>query len=264
MPSPPDPSPDEVRAAWEANAAYWDDHAEAGGTWQRTLIQPAVERLLDLRAGERVLEIGCGNGDFARRMAGLGADVVASDFSERMLERATVRGGRVSYRLADATDEPALLSLGPPGSFSAIVSNMAIMDMIEIEPLVRASRQLLAPGGRFVFSVMHPAFNGRSAVRTVELWDDETGVVRAHSVKVSAYARPAPTIGVALEGQPAPQWYFHRPIGLLFDPWFRQGFVLDGLEEPVFGADDVRPGSTDAVFAEVPAVMVGRMRLGAA
>ena len=79
---------DEVRSVWDQLAAFWDERMEAGTTWQRTLIEPSVERLLQLEPGERILEIACGNGEFARRMTELGGQVLATDFSERMLERA--------------------------------------------------------------------------------------------------------------------------------------------------------------------------------
>ncbi len=92
---------------------------EAGATWQRTLIQPCVERLLQLEPGERILEIACGNGEFARRMTELGGQVLATDFSERMLERARARGGDVDYRWADATDEEELLRSGSPDRSTA-------------------------------------------------------------------------------------------------------------------------------------------------
>src|SRR5207302_3744378 len=105
------PTADEVRAVWNANAAFWDEHMEAGETWQRNLIAPAVERLLDLRRGESVLEIACGNGEFARRMAAIGARVLATDFSDAMVERASAHGGDVGYPVADAADEPQLPSL---------------------------------------------------------------------------------------------------------------------------------------------------------
>jgi SAM-dependent methyltransferase len=116
---------DEVRAVWDGLAPFWDERMTADATWQRRLIQPSVERLLQLRAGERVLEVACGNGEFARRMSELGADVLATDFSEGMLERARAYGGDVDYRSADATVEDELLTLGEPESFDAVVANMA-------------------------------------------------------------------------------------------------------------------------------------------
>jgi hypothetical protein len=47
---------DDVRAAWDELANFWDQQMQAGATWQRHLIQPSVERLLRLERGERVLE----------------------------------------------------------------------------------------------------------------------------------------------------------------------------------------------------------------
>src|SRR5262249_32592614 len=97
-----EPAPEEIRAAWDALAGYWDENMEAGRTWQRGLIQPAVEALLRLEPGERVLEIACGNGEFSRRMAEFGGRVLATDFSEPMLERARAHRGRLHYPPAGA------------------------------------------------------------------------------------------------------------------------------------------------------------------
>jgi cyclopropane fatty-acyl-phospholipid synthase-like methyltransferase len=70
---------DEVRSSWDALAAFWDERIEAGRTWQRNLIYPPVERLLELEPGERVLAVACGNGELARRMAERGGHVLAVD-----------------------------------------------------------------------------------------------------------------------------------------------------------------------------------------
>jgi SAM-dependent methyltransferase len=254
------PSPDEVRGAWDAIAEFWDDRMRAGETWQRSLIQPAVERLLDLRPGERVLEIACGNGEFSRRMAELGALVVATDFSEAMLERARAYGGDLRYVRVDATDEAALRSQGEAGAFDVAVCNMAMMDMAELDPLARALAELVREDGRFVFSTLHPAFGGSCIRRIVEQWDDGDGVHREHALRISGYIRTRVGMGVAVEGQPEPQWYFDRPMSELLGAFLRHGFVLDGLDEPVLSADDVDLDSPIAVFVEVPPVLVGRMR----
>lgn len=253
------PRHEEVRSAWDSLAGFWDDRMQAGETWQGHLIQPAVERLLALAPGERVLEIACGNGAFARRMAELGARVLATDFSEDMLERARAHGGDVGYALADATDERALLALGAGGSFDVVVSNMAIMDMEAIEPMVSASSRLLRPGGRFVFSTSHPAFNSGDVRPTAEL-DPQGEVTEVYSVKVSSYGTPSTEQGVAVRGQPVLQWYFHRPLWLILQPFFEHGFVLDGLEEPLVGRQHATPRTPEYVFTQVPGVLVARLR----
>ena len=250
---------DNVRSAWDELANFWDQQMQAGATWQRHLIQPSVERLLGLEQGERVLEIACGNGEFARRMAELGGQVLAVDFSEGMLERARAHRGEVEYRNADAIDEEALLALGDPASFDAVVSNMAIMDMESIEPMAAASSRLLKPGGRFVFSTLHPAFNSGDVTAMVEL-DLEGGITEVYSVKVSSYGRPSTGKGTAVPDQPVEQWYFHRPLWMILKPFFDQGFALDGLEEPLVGSEHVEPGTPIYVFTQLPGVFVARMR----
>src|ERR1017187_2671221 len=106
----------QVQDIWNQNAAFWDEKMGEGNDFQRILVGPSTERLLDLQAGELVLEVGCGNGVFARRMVQLGVQVIATDFSEKLVERAKARtidfADRIEYRVVDATDEGQLLSLG--------------------------------------------------------------------------------------------------------------------------------------------------------
>jgi ubiquinone/menaquinone biosynthesis C-methylase UbiE len=248
-----DASNDDVRSVWDSLAGWWDEQMEAGNTWQRSLIAPAVERLLAVRPGERVLELACGNGEFARKMAELGARVLATDFSDAMLERAQGRGGAIEYRRLDATDADAIRALEPDGPFDAAVSNMAIMDMTEIEPMAEGLAAVVRPGGRLVISTLHPAFNSGSVVFVTEMTQDADGrMAREHSIKRSTYIESTTHRGTAMEDQPTTQWYFHRPIEAILQPFFDHGWVVDGLAEPVLGRSDSTP------FAQIPGVLVVR------
>ena len=109
-----------------------------GNHWHRLLIAPAVEKLLCIQPGERVLELACGNGQFARRLASIGARVVACDSSAAFLDCARLRpsehADRIEYRPMDLTGEEQLAALGA-GEFDAAVCNMALMDIACITPL---------------------------------------------------------------------------------------------------------------------------------
>ncbi len=253
------------REAWNANAEFWDAHMGEGGSFQRNLIGPSAERLLDLHRGERVLEVACGNGMFARRMAALGATVVATDFSEKFVEiagaRTTEHRERIEYRVADATDEAQLLALGAR-AFDAGVCLMGMMDMPTVEPLWRALAQLLRPGGRIVFAVMHPCFNGRDMRQFIEEEDRDGTLITTRGVIVTQYKTFAPVRGLGIRGQGQPHWYFMRTLADLFAPCFHAGFVLDALEEPAFAPED---GLSYALgwthFSEIPPVLVARARL---
>jgi 2-polyprenyl-3-methyl-5-hydroxy-6-metoxy-1,4-benzoquinol methylase len=257
----------EGQAIWNQNAPFWDEYMGEGNAFQRLLIGPATERLLQLQEDELVLDVACGNGNFARRMAELGGRVLAFDFSQAFIERARLRtrdtrfSGRIEYQVVDATDREALLALGKE-RFDAAVCSMALMDMAAIEPLLNGLRELLKPGGRFVFSVMHPCFNSGGISKVIEEEDREGQIVTTYAIKVSGYASPAATKGLGIVGQPLPQYYFHRPLSMLLTHCFNAGFVLDGLEEPAFHGE-VAPSRTFSWvnYTDIPPVLVARLRL---
>lgn len=255
----------DVRSIWNYNAAFWDEKMGEGNQFQRLLVGPATERLLELEAGEQVLDLACGNGVFARRLASLGARVVAGDFSQVFIERAKARtnehADRIEYRIVDASDREQLLSMGRQ-RFDAVVCNMALMDIVDVDPLFATLPELLKPYGRFVWSVVHPCFNSVNVTRVVEQDDYDGTLVTRYSVKVWSYATPTTRKGIGIPGQPEPHYYFHRSISTLFNLGFAAGFVLDGLEEPTLppDAEAARPTSW-ANFHEIPPVLVARMRL---
>ena len=254
----------ETREIWDRKADFWDERMGDGNDFQRVLVGPAAERLLAIRPGETVADICCGNGVFARRLAELGARVVAADFSARFIERARAResaaGGRIDYRVADATDAAQVLGLGE-GRFDAAVCNMALMDMTTIAPLLGAIPRLLKPGGRFVFAVPHPCFNNNETRLVHEREDRQGTLVERYGVQVAHYLRQPPVKGMGMPGEPLPHYYFHRPLGELLGACFAAGLVLDGLEEPTFPPDPAHAGRLNwATLQGIPPVLVARLR----
>ena len=187
----PDLTP-ETKAIWDQNADWWDQQIGDGNVFQQQLIGPATERLLEVRAGQVILDLACGNGVVSRRLAEQGAQVLACDFSPTFLERAKARttavAERIEYRLVDLTERQQLLSLGER-RFDAAVCNMALMDMATISPLLDALSVLLKPMGRFVFSVLHPCFNTTGCTMLAEQVDEGGQLRTLHSVRETVPVR---------------------------------------------------------------------------
>jgi 2-polyprenyl-3-methyl-5-hydroxy-6-metoxy-1,4-benzoquinol methylase len=236
---------------------------DRGNEWHRILIEPVTLRLLNLKKGEHVLDIACGNGQLARRMTQLGGRVVAFDFSSSFIKIARSRkfGKKIDYQVIDATDRTQLSSLGEH-TFDAAVCTMALMDMSNVEPLLTTLPLLLREGGRFVFSVMHPCFNAVGMNHVMELEEtDEGAISKQLSIKVTEYGTPTAKKGLGIIGQPEAQYYFHRPLNVLFNACFDAGFVLDRLEEPTF-AEPLDPGKawSWSQCNKIPPVLIARMR----
>lgn len=230
------------------------------------LCWPSLVSLLDVQPGRRYLDIACGNGLTSRRLAALGAQVVAFDFSANLIERAKARStslqSPISYHVIDATNEEQLLSLGEQ-AFDAALSNMALFDIADLEPLFRTLPRLLKPNGTFVFSLTHPAFNNASTVHVLEEVDDQGEIKTVYSVKNSRYLTPYQSKGLALLSQPKPQMYFERPLQYYLNLGFRNGFVLDGFEERAFPPDhpQTSPLGWGGKFSEIPPVLIARFRM---
>jgi 2-polyprenyl-3-methyl-5-hydroxy-6-metoxy-1,4-benzoquinol methylase len=253
---------DDNRRIWDGNALWWDDRIGDGNEFQTLLIEPATERLLRPQAGDTILDIACGAGRFARRMADLGARVVAFDQSEPFVTRARARtpsSAAIDYRVT--TVDTMASAIADVARLDKAVSTMAIMDMPELTPLFVALRNVLAPGGIFVFSITHPCFHSAEVQRFAEIGEESAGRhVTRTGVKVSSYLSPSSRKTEGIVGQPEPQWFFHRPLSVLFRQGFEAGFSIDGLEEPRLPAAEGKPGVRWSDMPDIPPILVVRMR----
>lgn len=257
----------ETRDIWNRKAVFWDEYMGEGNAWHLQLVSPAVERLLEIRPGETILDVACGNGMLARRLAHLGARVVACDFSSTFVERARARGtefaNRIEYSVVDATDRDQLLQLGEQ-RFDGATCTQGLMDMPVIAPLYEAITQLVKPGGRFVITVPHPCFNTHGASILAEASDDETGRHSTTSVRLARYLTPEVVKGPGAPGEPEPHYYFERSLSELLGAAFRAGLTLDGIEEPSF--DPGPPGTSPLSWSslpDIPPMLAARFRVPA-
>lgn len=282
----------DARAIWARLGPWYDAAVGEGNEFQVQLIMPFTTRLLGPRAGQRVLDVACGNGNYARRLAGEhGCRVTAFDVAPGLVDAARRRSATpppslpatfppssppsspvpspvptpslpVTYHVADATDERAVLALAPPGTFDSAVCSMALMDLPTLDPLLRALSVLLKPGAPFVFSVPHPCFNSPHTRLTAELATTDDGRPRqTYSVTVSRYITPTASLSAGLTNQPEPHPIYHRPLSVLLSTFASHGFVLDGLEEPTFaGSPSGRNAFSWQARPEIPPALVARVR----
>jgi SAM-dependent methyltransferase len=103
--------------------------------------QPVLD-LLDPQPGERVLDLGCGNGTLTTQIAARGALVLGVDASAEMVTAARERG--LSAEVRDAAD------LSFDGEFDAVFTNAVLHWIPDLDAVLRAVRRALKPGGRFV------------------------------------------------------------------------------------------------------------------
>ena len=97
---------------------------------------------LDPQAGERILDLGCGDGALTRRLVAAGAEVVGTDFSADMVAGAQALG--LDARVGDGH------ALAFDREFDAVFSNAALHWMTRPDAVIAGVARALKPGGRFV------------------------------------------------------------------------------------------------------------------
>jgi len=236
---------------WEALADDWDERmGEDGNRFHRELIRPAALRLLDPQPGERILDAACGNGIFSRKLAEMGAQVTAFDYSAGMIAHAKEFCADypeyIQFTVADAMDYAQVTALGGGRAFDKAVSNMAVMDIADIKPLIDAVYAMLGPGGVFVFSAEHPCFQTPGN----DFLPD--GLVTRRYIEPERYSIEV------FRGNEKQVLHWHRPLQLLLGQCFEAGFVLDALEEPVFASTE--NAGKRSHWVKIPGAIIFRMR----
>ena len=131
---------EESKKIWEENAQFWDNAmGDESNEFHREVVRPKVTELLSPNPADYILDIACGNGNYSSYLAQRGASVVAFDYSKKMIELAKRRQSQyakqIEFCVADATDRKSILELKRNRAFTKAVSNMAIMDITDIEIL---------------------------------------------------------------------------------------------------------------------------------
>jgi trans-aconitate methyltransferase len=155
----------------------WDPERYARNARFVSDLAAAVVELLAPESGERILDLGCGDGVLTAKLAAIGCSVVGVDGSAAQIEAAQKLG--LDARVMDGE------KLSIDGEFDAVFSNAALHWMRNPEAVISGVWRALRPNGRFVAE-----FGGHGCVAKIK-----TALVGALNRR-------------GLDGEAAVPWYF--------------------------------------------------------
>src|SRR5690554_3904965 len=180
-----------------ASAQTWDPAVYARNARFVSDLGAAVFELLSPRHGERILDLGCGDGALTKRLVDAGCEVVAIDSSAAQVDAARALG--LDARVLDAGALPF------EREFDAVFSNAVLHWITDAGPMLAGGFRALRPGGRFVAEC-----GGHGCVRTIR------------EALVSGLNRRG------LDGESYVPWYFPTP-GDYATRLERVGFRVDSI-----------------------------------
>jgi ubiquinone/menaquinone biosynthesis C-methylase UbiE len=152
--------------AWPKVYARWRA-TEIGVTTDRLEGQLILELVGNVR-GCRVLDVGCGDGEFAMQLGTCGAIVIGIDTSAAMIEaakdRAKAHNENVSFLVASAEHLPF-----PAGQFDVVTAVTILCFIDDARPVFREVARVLRPGGHLVVGELG-RWSTWAAARRIRAW----------------------------------------------------------------------------------------------
>ncbi len=214
---------DPPRTDWDELAPWWLETFANGADLEYELqILPLVAA--HLSGCRRVLDVGTGEGQLARRIASPGLDappdvVVGVDPFARQLANAARQAGGPLYVRARGEDLPL-----SSGAFDGVLCCLVIEHADDPEAVLSELTRVLAPSGRLLLVVNHPIVQGPGS----GFVDD--AILEERYWRIGPYLTEQVVVEEVDPGVPVR--FAHRPLSGYINPLCDAGLVLTHLEEP--------------------------------
>jgi len=216
-----------AKTSWDPLAQWYDGWMGQDGSYHHQEIAiPGVLAALELQAGEKVLDLGCGQGVLAEKVASAGCTYVGVDASPGLIDMAKQRHGKSgTFLLGDVTKLARLTEL-EPGTFDAAVFLLSLQDMQDLKAALFNALTMLKPNGRLVLLLTHPAFR----IQRQSGWGMDEGRKLQYR-RVDSYMSE---MAIPLKSYPGKQGVsktYHRPLQSYFAALQTSGAMVDSLTE---------------------------------
>ena len=223
----------QISQAWSRLAHEWaKGYTEYGDLNRQYVIDPVIFRLTGHVKGLDVLDAGCGNGYLSRLLTKKGAKVIGIDISDEFIQMAKQKEKQlpmgIKYHLGSICD----INVCNDETFDIVISNLALMDLPDLDRALKELHRVLKRGGKLIFSIMHPCFASppiHGWVRTP--FDTDRKEDRIYWKVDRCFDKTMEMWRLSAEGSPL--YSFHRPLSEYIKTLLRHGFMITDFEEPV-------------------------------
>jgi ubiquinone/menaquinone biosynthesis C-methylase UbiE len=241
-----DEDDDTSTRSWDRIADDWIAYADSNDYRNHFLLPRMLALVGDVR-GRRILDLGCGEGGYARELARRGAHVVGVDGSARLIEVARARAseaGLPSIRFVHA-NASALREIASE-SIDIVVAAMSLMDVEDYDAAIAEAHRVLVDRGGLAMSITHPCFSA-----PVSAWVRD-GAHGLRHFAVDRYLDRAAWDSYIAASFHAPVVRRHRPLEDYLRAPIAAGFILRAFLEPEATEQEQAKSSRFAKMSRIP------------
>ena len=170
-----------VRETWDRSAGIYADKIAPAALGYQLILETGY-----IKEGSRVLDIGCGPGNFTATYAEVGADVVGVDLAPQMIGVAAKRYPHITFQTANVEELPF-----DDERFDVVVSGYVNQYLARPGVAFREVSRVLRPGGRFIFVVpTRGRESGDSVQEVLSLFGAFFSALAEHHARESVPAGP--------------------------------------------------------------------------
>lgn len=211
--------------SWGSVAKWYDETVEEKGSYQQELILPNLLRLMEIKEGETVFDLACGQGLFARAFHAAGAEVIGADISRELIGIARKKSPReIVYHVAPADSLPFLKN----GGIEKVAVVLALQNIEKLNETLAECARVLARSGRLYIVLNHPAF--RIPKESSWGFDEKANVQYRRVDRYLSHSKAEIDMSPG-GGQRRVTLSFHRPLQTYVKALHKSGFVIHRLEE---------------------------------
>lgn len=211
---------------WEENAQWWIEGFTDGADpeYEEQILPMAISELVGF---ERVLDVGCGDGQIGRALNRVhGSRVIGVDPTWNQVAVAKARSDRDSTLAMQVARAEAARLPFVDESFDAVVACLVFEHISDVDSAISEVARVLRPGGRFAFFLNHPLLQTPGSG-----WiDDQILDPPEQYWRIGDYLIEEETVEEVEKDVFIP--FIHRPLGRYVNTLVRHGLVITGLEEP--------------------------------
>ncbi len=210
--------------SWNKSAKWYNELLSNEGTYQKDLILPNLLRLVSPKPGEKILDLGCGQGFFCREFDKSGAKITGVDNSSKLIEIAKKNSSKsVNYFVGSADNLTFIKE-----TFDKIILVLSLQNMEKADLVIKECAKKIKKGGSMYLVLNHPCFRipGASGWE----WDEENKIQYR---RMSAYLSEKKNRIVMHPGEKNSEvtFSFHRPLQYYFKHLQKAGFAVERIEE---------------------------------